>query len=153
MKKEHCTQIIHTPVGALVLQFCEGVLTGIQPARTMKAKSEVTHSTEAQELQEYFRGVRQKFSRDHTQPGTTFQQAVWREASRIPYGKTVTYGELAKRIGKPKAVRAVGTALGANPVPIIVPCHRVVPASGGVGNYAFGSKMKAELLRAEGATY
>jgi len=82
--------------------------------------------------------------------GTPFQMAVWREARRIPYGRTVTYGELARRLGKPGAARAVGLALGANQVPLIVPCHRVV-AAGGLGGFASGEGLKEELLRLEGA--
>lgn len=84
--------------------------------------------------------------------GTAFQRAVWEELRRIPLGETRTYGEVAAAIGAPKAVRAVGTACGKNPVAVVVPCHRVVPASGGVGNYGGGGpKNKRELLKREGA--
>jgi len=81
--------------------------------------------------------------------GTAFQQRVWRELQRIPRGETITYAELAARIGAPKAVRAVGTACGANPVAMVVPCHRVVRADGSLGGYAWGVERKARLLRAE----
>lgn len=83
--------------------------------------------------------------------GTAFQRRVWEELRRIPLGETRTYGEVAAAIGSPRAVRAVGTACGANPVAIVVPCHRVVPASGGVGNYGGGPARKRRLLRAEHA--
>lgn len=78
--------------------------------------------------------------------GTPFQQKVWRATSEIPYGETRTYAQIAKTIGHPGAVRAVGTALGKNPVCVLVPCHRVVPSSGGIGNYAYGKRMKKWLL-------
>ena len=81
--------------------------------------------------------------------GTAFQQRVWRELLRIPRGETITYAELAARIGAPKAVRAVGTACGANPVAMVVPCHRVVRADGSLGGYAWGLERKVRLLRDE----
>lgn len=83
--------------------------------------------------------------------GTEFQEAVWRELVRIPRGETVTYGELARRIGRPGAARAVGSACGANPVALIVPCHRVVGADGGIGGYRWGGTLKARILGTEGA--
>jgi len=81
--------------------------------------------------------------------GTAFQQRVWRELQRIPRGETITYAELAARIGSPTAVRAVGTACGANPVAMVVPCHRVVRADGSLGGYAWGLDRKVSLLRVE----
>ncbi len=83
------------------------------------------------------------------QPGTDFQKKVWKTVCRIPAGKTWTYGQLAKVIGHPGAARAVGSALSKNRHPIIIPCHRVVPASGGVGGYALGSAKKKKLLENE----
>jgi len=83
--------------------------------------------------------------------GTAFQRRVWEALRAIPLGEVRTYGEVAAAIGSPAAVRAVGGACGANPVPIVVPCHRVVPAAGGTGNYGLGKERKAELLRREGA--
>jgi len=84
--------------------------------------------------------------------GTAFQRRVWEELRRIPAGETRTYGEVAAAIGNPRAVRAVGSACGKNPVPVVVPCHRVLPASGGVGNYGCGPERKRKLLAAEGVT-
>lgn len=78
--------------------------------------------------------------------GTAFQAKVWEAVRRIPYGETRTYAQIAVQVGSPRAVRAVGTALGKNPVCIVVPCHRVVPSSGGIGQYALGKKMKQWLL-------
>ena len=83
--------------------------------------------------------------------GTSFQMAVWEQIAKIPYGKTKTYTDIAKAVGRPKAVRAVGTACGANPVPIFIPCHRVLPSSGGYGNYAGGKDKKEFLLQLENA--
>lgn len=81
--------------------------------------------------------------------GTAFQQRVWRELTRIPRGETVTYGELARRVGAPGAVRAVGTACGANPVAVVVPCHRVLRSDGGLGGYRWGVERKERLLESE----
>ena len=78
--------------------------------------------------------------------GTAFQAKVWEAVRKIPYGETRTYSEIAVQIGHPRAVRAVGTALGKNPVCIVVPCHRVVPRAGGIGEYALGKKVKQWLL-------
>jgi len=83
--------------------------------------------------------------------GTAFQRRVWEELRRIPVGQTRTYGQVAAAVGAPGASRAVGTACGANPVPVVVPCHRVVPASGGIGNYGLGPARKRHLLEVEGA--
>jgi AraC family transcriptional regulator of adaptative response/methylated-DNA-[protein]-cysteine methyltransferase len=83
--------------------------------------------------------------------GTAFQRRVWEELRRIPLGETRTYGDVAAAIGEPSASRAVGSACGANPVPVVVPCHRVVPASGGIGNYGLGPDRKRRLLEREGA--
>jgi len=81
---------------------------------------------------------------------SAFHQQVLRATARIPCGEVRTYSELASAVGRPKAARAVGTAMARNPVPLLVPCHRVVPSSGGVGNYGFGSELKAKLLANEG---
>jgi O-6-methylguanine DNA methyltransferase len=82
--------------------------------------------------------------------GTPFQQAIWKQLTRIPAGKVISYGELARRVKNPKAVRAAGTACGANPVPVLVPCHRVIAGSGGLGGFGGGLRMKKALLEAEG---
>ena len=82
--------------------------------------------------------------------GTAFQQAVWQELQRIPAGQTRTYAQIAAAIGKPKAVRAAGTANGANNVAVLIPCHRVIRSDGGVGGYAYGIDRKEKLLAMEG---
>ena len=78
--------------------------------------------------------------------GTKFQLAVWKELLKVPAGKTVSYAELARRIKKPKAFRAVGNAMGANPIPIVVPCHRVIATGGGLGGFGGGLTLKRKLL-------
>lgn len=104
------------------------------------------------ELDEYFSGTRREFDLPLSLHGTPFQKSVWRELLRIPYGRTVTYGELAERIGNPKACRAVGMANNRNPVVIIVPCHRVIGADGNLTGYAGGLDVKQKLLELERRT-
>jgi len=106
-----------------------------------------------QQLAEYFTGSLTVFRVPVCLQGTEFQKAVWATLQRIPYGSTVTYQALAAAIGKPRAVRAVGNAVGANPVLICVPCHRVLPASGKLGGFSCGTDKKALLLRLEGIQY
>ncbi len=102
-----------------------------------------------QELQAYFAGERRTFDWPLAPAGTPFQQAVWAALREIPYGETRTYGQIAARIGRPKACRAVGMANNRNPIAIIVPCHRVVGASGALVGYAAGLSVKEQLLRLE----
>ena len=101
------------------------------------------------ELEEYFAGKRSSFSVPLAVQGTPFLRAAWKALTRIPYGRTATYGEQAARLGKPQAVRAVGRANGLNPVCIVVPCHRVVGASGSLTGYAGGLEAKKKLLALE----
>lgn len=101
------------------------------------------------ELNEYFAGKRTKFDVPLNPVGTEFQKAVWKELTRIPYGKTISYQELALRINKPKAVRAVGAANGKNPLWMIVPCHRVIGKNGSMTGYAGGISLKKKLLLLE----
>jgi methylated-DNA-[protein]-cysteine S-methyltransferase len=103
----------------------------------------------ARQLTEYFEGRRSVFSIPLQLIGTDFQQRVWRTLQQIPYGETCTYGQLAMRMGSPRAVRAVGGALHRNPLPIFIPCHRVVPAQGGVGGFAWGAEVKQWLIKRE----
>ncbi|MGA0060959.1 MAG: methylated-DNA--[protein]-cysteine S-methyltransferase [Planctomycetota bacterium] len=100
------------------------------------------------ELGEYFAGRRETFGFAREQGGTPFQLSVWAELARVPYGATITYGELARRIGRPHAFRAVGTANGRNALPIVVPCHRVVAADG-LGGFGGGLAVKRILLDLE----
>jgi methylated-DNA-[protein]-cysteine S-methyltransferase len=101
------------------------------------------------ELDEYFRGERKQFEMTTKPRGTPFQLSVWHELERIPYGATISYMELAKRIGKPDAVRAVGAANGANPIPVVIPCHRVIGSNGKLVGYGGGLDRKELLLSIE----
>jgi methylated-DNA-[protein]-cysteine S-methyltransferase len=101
------------------------------------------------EVEEFARGERREFEVETVATGTAFQQRVWREIAGIPYGETVTYGEIAKRMGASSAVRAVGTAVGRNPLSLIVPCHRVVGSAGAMTGYAGGLDRKRRLLALE----
>ena len=101
------------------------------------------------QLDEYFAGARTTFDVPLAAGGTPFQQRVWAELARIPYGRTVTYGELASRIGSPGAARAVGAANGLNPISIVVPCHRVIGSTGTLTGYAGGVERKRFLLDLE----
>jgi methylated-DNA-[protein]-cysteine S-methyltransferase len=105
----------------------------------------------AAQLAEYFAGKRRRFDLPLAPRGTEFQKRVWRALTEIPYGKTVSYGELARRIEKPSASRAVGLANGANPLPIIVPCHRVIGADGSLTGFGGGLPIKRKLLALEAA--
>lgn len=102
------------------------------------------------ELLEYFAGKRQQFNVPLAPQGTEFQQQVWHALSLIDYGCTCSYADIAEQIGRPKAVRAVGTANGANPIAIIVPCHRVIGKNGTLTGYAYGLALKQKLLQLEG---
>ncbi|MCX7856303.1 MAG: methylated-DNA--[protein]-cysteine S-methyltransferase [Anaerolineae bacterium] len=102
------------------------------------------------QLREYFSRLRREFDLPLDLRGTPFQRRVWEELQRVLYGQTVVYSELARRVGRPGAARAVGHAVGANPIPIIVPCHRVVGADGSLVGYGGGLEIKSALLRLEG---
>jgi len=103
------------------------------------------------ELSEYFAGKRDKFSVPLDMRGTTFQKQVWQALLAIPFGETRTYSNLANRLGNPAATRAVGAANGRNPIAIVVPCHRVIGATGSLTGFAGGLQAKAHLLNLEGA--
>lgn len=101
------------------------------------------------QLRAYFAGELENFDLALAPQGTPFQQKVWGELCRIPYGETISYGELAKRIGNPNASRAVGLANGSNPIPIIIPCHRVIGSNGKLTGYGGGLPIKEKLLALE----
>ncbi len=141
-----------SPVGIIQIVASE---KGMQELRILNKKSDQTFSHSEglkqieSQLEKYFNGSAKTFDVSKDVEGTEFQKAVWKETAKIPFGKTVTYSDIAQKIGHPKAVRAVGTALGKNPLCIVVPCHRVLPKSGGIGNYAYGAKVKEWLLEHE----
>ncbi len=103
------------------------------------------------ELEEYFKLNRKNFDLPLDIRGTDFQKRVWQELLKIPYGKTVSYKFIAKQLGDEKLMRAVGRANGANPIPIIIPCHRVINENGSLGGYSGGLDIKEKLLKLEGS--
>lgn len=105
----------------------------------------------ATQLDEYFAGARTAFDLPLAPEGTDFQRSVWLELAQIPYGHTVSYAQMASRIGRPAAVRAVGAANGRNPIPIVLPCHRVIGANGSLTGFGGGLPTKRFLLELEGA--
>jgi methylated-DNA-[protein]-cysteine S-methyltransferase len=150
-----------SPLGDLVLTGSDTSLTGVDfptfraradwleddgrgPASALLARAR-------QQLTEYFARTRTTFDLPLDPPGTTFQRRVWNLLRAIPYGATTSYGELARRLGDPHATRAVGAANGKNPIPIIVPCHRVVGARGELTGFGGGLDRKRWLLEHEGA--
>ena len=105
----------------------------------------------ARQLRAWFSGILREFDLPLDPHGTPFQQRVWREVAEIPYGRTRSYQQIAAAIGSPRAVRAVGAANGANPLPIIIPCHRVIGANGNLTGYGGGLALKRRLLEMEGS--
>ena len=147
---------IHSPVGPLVLAAEGGMLVGLSFRRKGKVESvladtsddEVLQRTEAQ-LAEYFAGARSAFDLPLELRGPECYLRVWNELLTIPYGETISYGELAQRVGSPAHARAVGAANGANPIAIVVPCHRVIGADGTLVGYGGGLRRKQMLLDLE----
>jgi methylated-DNA-[protein]-cysteine S-methyltransferase len=157
----HFVKTLRTPVGELFLAATETAVAALvwsreelerigirewKPGKTCALLAEAER-----QLREYFEGERRSFDLPLQFHGTPFQESVWKELGKIPFGKTWSYRELARRVGKPAAVRAVGSANGKNPVCIILPCHRVVRLSGDIGGYAGGVGHKAWLLELESA--
>lgn len=103
------------------------------------------------QLDEYFKRERKKFDIPLDITGTEFQLKVWKELSKIPYGKMISYGDIARKVGGSTYIRAVGRANGQNPVPIIIPCHRVIESNGRIGGYSGGIEIKQKLLELEGS--
>jgi methylated-DNA-[protein]-cysteine S-methyltransferase len=152
--------VITSPVGALTLAATDTGLTHLLFSRGATAvpvhggsvkAARIVRDTERQ-LGEYFAGKRRTFDLPLAPSGTAFQLAVWRLLRDIPFGVTCSYGDLARRLGKPAAVRAVGLANGANPISIVVPCHRVVGADGKLTGYGGGLPTKRFLLDLEQPT-
>ena len=148
---------LNTPVGELLLAGEEDALCLVGfPEGSMRREPESDWTyceepfTEAmQQLGDYFAGKRHSFDLNLSPGGTEFQLSVLDELQRIPYGVTASYGEVAERIGKPKASRAVGAANGRNPIPIIIPCHRVIGSNGAMTGFGGGIPMKKALLKLE----
>lgn len=143
-------RVIDSAIGRLRLTSDGTHLTGLW----MNADDEGTDDAPIlrvaeEQLNEYFAGQREEFNLPLQAAGTLFQQRVWAELCKIPYGTTISYGDLAKRIGQPTASRAVGLANGQNPISIIVPCHRVIGSTGKLTGYGGGLERKKFLLQHE----
>ena len=151
----YCTY--ESPVGPLLLVGESGALCGLYFPKGDRAatpqpewiKRDETFSETQRQLDDYFAGKRQTFDLKLAPQGTDFQLRVWQQLQQIPFGQTISYGELAKRIGNPNASRAVGAANGKNPISIIVPCHRVIGADGSLTGFGGGLDTKQKLLELE----
>jgi len=149
---------LDTPIGTLLIAGDTEAVRRIEfpkkgkPVRPEPGWTESALGTVGEavrQLREYFAGRRSEFDLPLGPEGTTFQRSVWRTLQEIPYGQTVSYGELARRVGNPKASRAVGSANGKNPLPIVIPCHRVIASDGTLGGFGGGLPTKEALLALE----
>jgi len=150
-----------SPIGDLVITASDSGLTGVWfpgkgPVAAARPDDERGPASEllaraSEQLAEYFAGTRTTFDLPLDAGGTAFERRVWDALRTIPYGRTLSYSELARRLGDPRATRAVGAANGKNPIPIIVPCHRVIGANGALTGFGGGLDRKRWLLEHEGA--
>lgn len=140
-----------SPFGLLKIGAADGkvILVGIVSKQDEQNQPTALSAEVYRQLQEYFAGKRTMFTVPYALNGTSFQQAVWTQIAKIPYGQTVTYKDIAQAIDKPRAFQATGRAVGANPLAILIPCHRVVGSNGELTGYAFGLEMKKSLLDLE----
>jgi len=138
------TLIAQNEMGVKTIWFMEGTKTRAPESGWRHEKNLKTEAV--RQLRAYFGGELREFDLTLLLEGTPFQQEVWKALQQIPYGETVSYGDIAKRIGRPKAVRAVGGANGKNHIPIVVPCHRVIGSSGHLTGFGSGVDIKAALL-------
>lgn len=144
--------VIESPIGPLTLAGEDGVLTGLhmgdRPSRTGH-RDDTALAVAREQLAEYFAGDRTDFTAPTRVEGTDFQRKVWQVLTRIPYGGTWSYPRLADAIGRPDRLRAAAAANGRNPVPIVIPCHRVIGADGSLTGFAGGLARKRFLLELE----
>jgi methylated-DNA-[protein]-cysteine S-methyltransferase len=141
---------VESSITTLAVTVVDGAVTRIRlNSRGSRPARGELEGRVARELEQYFGGKRTEFTFPISTEGTEFDQRVWHELESIPYGETISYGELARRIGNPKAARAVGAANGRNPLPIVIPCHRVVSSGGKLGGYGGGLSLKRRLLDLE----
>ena len=149
-------QLAATPLGLCKLAlrcesedaFCERLLKAVGLQRLAHQKAPLISSA-LDEIEAYLAGRLQRFATPLDVRGTPFQKRVWDEVRRIPYGTTSTYRDLAERIGQPRSVRAVGAANAANPLPLFIPCHRMIGADGSLRGYGGGIEIKAALIKLE----
>ena len=146
--------LIPSPLGPLTLAATEDALTGVAFGDTRDgadASSPLLEQT-ARELAAYFAGERREFTVPLAPEGTAFQKSVWAELQKVPYGETASYKDIAQRLGKPGAAIAVGQANSRNPIPIIIPCHRIIGFGGKMVGYTGGLHIKRALLALEGVS-
>jgi methylated-DNA-[protein]-cysteine S-methyltransferase len=156
--QDHATtlryDVVSTPIGKVTI-FVEGdgavhsIDFGDSSRRTRAQRDDAACAHVRAQLDEYFAGKRRVFELELRPRGTGFQQDVWRALLEIPFGETVSYGDIARRLGSETSPRAVGAANGSNPIPIIIPCHRVIGADGSLTGYGGGLGIKAKLLMLE----
>ena len=146
------TAVIQSPLGHIKIQEENNSITRIEfcTEELQSAENDLLKKAE-DEIQAYFKGKKKSFSFEISPQGTKFQKEVWQELLRIPYGETISYLELANRLGDPKSIRAAASANGRNPIAIVVPCHRVIGTDGSMTGYAGGLERKRALLTLEGA--
>lgn len=152
--------LINSPIGLLTMGTDGTAITGLHiagdryfthvPADWVEDPALPVLQQAAREIDEYFAGRRTVFTLPLAVKGTSFQRAVWEKLATIPSGETITYADIARQIGNPGAVRAVGTAVGRNPICILLPCHRVLASDGSLGGYVAGIERKKALLGLEG---
>lgn len=151
-----------SPIGRLELRALKGKVVGVEIARGGRLHNDGVPDSPSpvldkasKQLDEYFAGKRKSFQVPVSLEGTVFQQSVWSAVNDIPFGKVLSYGEVGHETGRPTAGRAVGGAVGANPVPIIIPCHRVLASDGRITGYSGGNgiETKAWLLDHEGIAH
>ena len=140
------SQTIDTPAGSVTVEASDSAVTRISFRSESNSRPNHLTRTACDQLMEYFEGKRQEFTFPLQTAGTAFQELVWKELRSIPFGETVTYGFLANRIGSPNAARAVGGAVGANPIAIVIPCHRVMASNGAITGYTGGEGVKTKRL-------
>ena len=145
--------VISTPMGPLTLFAEENCLAALVFGDYGGYDHLPLFEETRRQLEEYFAGTRQNFDLPLNPSGTAFQRRVWRALLDIPYGTAISYRELARRADCPKGYRAVGQANGRNPIPILIPCHRVIGADGTLGGYSAGLDRKRFLLELEGVSY
>jgi methylated-DNA-[protein]-cysteine S-methyltransferase len=141
-------QIVSDGQAVVVIDLCR---PGGQARKSAPGIHDEITLQASRELDEYFRGKRKTFDVPLAPRGTPFQRSVWRALLTIPFGRCVSYGDISRKIGRPRASRAVGAAIGKNPIWIIVPCHRVIGSDGSMTSYAGGVDVKINLLKREGA--
>jgi methylated-DNA-[protein]-cysteine S-methyltransferase len=144
------TTLHPSPVGDLLVRAdSDGRLAELFTRHDGAAETDWPFEAITEQLDAYFAGEREDFALELAPHGTPFQLRVWHELTKIPYGETIPYSELARRLGNPKAVRAVGLANGRNPISIVIPCHRVIGADGSLVGYGGGLERKKWLLEHE----